>query len=73
MTRTAMTRMCVLMLTALCASAQDPLVDIAVPVGPLNEPPGFNIALYALGGRIVGKPSESNSTEWAANNLIGAD
>ncbi len=62
-----------LFLISISAHAQDEGINVGIAVGSLNEPPGFNIAHHALGGRIVAKPSESNNTDWAANNLIGAD
>jgi Mg-chelatase subunit ChlD len=52
------------------ATAQEPLFNVAVLVSPTNEPAGLNIALAAAGGRLSVKPSESNTTDWAANNLI---
>jgi hypothetical protein len=46
-----------------------PLLPPAVLVAPRDVPPGFNIALAALGGRVVEATSQFDETTWAAANL----
>lgn len=71
MIRSAFVPVFVLMLAAWSGLAQESTRS-AVLIVPTNEPTGLNIALAAAGAKMVGKPSESNNTEWAANNLIYA-
>ena len=46
-----------------------PLLPPAPSVAPSDVPRGFNIALAALGGRVVQATSQLNGTTWAAANL----
>jgi hypothetical protein len=46
-----------------------PLLPPAEPVTDSNVPRGFNIALAALGGRVVAATSQLDETTWAAANL----
>ena len=50
-----------------------PILPPAALVTPTNVPAGLNIALAALGGRVVAASSEYNQREWAAPNLIDGD
>ncbi len=42
----------------------------AEPVTKANLPPGYNIALSALGGRVEHVTSQKDDKQWAAKNLI---
>lgn len=50
-----------------------PLLPPAELVTPDNAPRGLNIALAALGGKVVAVSSEYNQKDWAAANLVDGD